>query len=197
MKRAFKVTVLSALVLGSMALNGSIKQKLSEQGRKNLAEVAVESQVDADVDQSMCGLPMITPPSLTFCNQQNTTPAGAPPVSGSGTSTSFNSVTSAQQGEVVVGAPNTGSASNCSGTCEACSALNEQSVHQAQKERHFCISGDICIIERVCESECGAAQEMSDGKNAKSNSCTTINSSGTGSGSTNPGPVCVQLTTGM
>ena len=93
MKISIKLAVLAALFASSFAVNGSIKQKLGETARKNLAEVGA----DANADQSMsCGLPAISAPNLTFC--PGSTGAPPPPVSGSGTSTVFDSVVTAQQG---------------------------------------------------------------------------------------------------
>jgi len=70
--------------------------------------------------------------------------------------------------------------------------LNEESCHQAQKERHFCIAGDICITETIMESEMGSAEEISTGMNEKSNTCTTLNAA---SGSSGTGAVPTNLST--
>jgi len=78
MKISLKLAVFSALILGTMALNGSIKQKLVENAQKNLVEV----------DAEQCMMPVLTAPNLTFCPN----PAGAPAPSsqGSANSTTFN-----------------------------------------------------------------------------------------------------------
>jgi len=57
MKISLKLAVFSALILGTMALNGSIKQKLVENAQKNLVEV----------DAEQCMMPVLTAPNLTFC----------------------------------------------------------------------------------------------------------------------------------
>jgi hypothetical protein len=60
MKVSLKLAVFSALILGTMALNGSIKQKLVENAQRNLVET--ESSTE------QCMMPVLTPPSTaSFC----------------------------------------------------------------------------------------------------------------------------------
>jgi hypothetical protein len=41
-----KLAIFSALIVGSMAINGSIKKQLSERSHNNLAEVAAEVETE-------------------------------------------------------------------------------------------------------------------------------------------------------
>ena len=49
MRSTYKLAIFSAIVVGALAVNGSIKQKLAEKAHKNLVEVEVEG-VDCDCD---------------------------------------------------------------------------------------------------------------------------------------------------
>jgi hypothetical protein len=82
MKSAIKIALFSALIVGSLAHNGSIKQRLSEKARKNLVEVAVDVEQDCGCT---CDLPPITEPDLTtFCPLEMSGSSGdLPPLSGS------------------------------------------------------------------------------------------------------------------
>jgi len=41
-----KLAIFAALIVGSMAINGSIKNKLSERSHNNLVETAAEAEVE-------------------------------------------------------------------------------------------------------------------------------------------------------
>jgi hypothetical protein len=83
MRSTYKLAIFSAIVVGTLAVNGSIKQKLAEKAHNTLVEV--ESETPACDD---CCPPPITAPSLDFC--PDFSGSGLPPPQGSATDTTWN-----------------------------------------------------------------------------------------------------------
>ena len=191
MRSTYKLAIFSAIVVGALAVNGSIKQKLAEKAHKNLVEVEVESEgYDCECDEDCCP-PPITAPGLEFCPEFSG--SGLPPPQGAATDTTWNAAILATQGQVAQQVPNTASMTSCQGQCQACSAENEQSCRKATKNRNFCINGNICIKETVCESSIENEQEIAQGESFKSVACTTINQNGGSGTPPGTGEVCVSV----
>jgi hypothetical protein len=110
MKFTIKLALFSALIYATMAVNGPIKNKLSEANNKRLVEIASECETE------ICTLAPIATPSLSFC--PGTT--GATPgtgSTGSASSTAYGSVISASSNQITGQDPNKASVSNCNGNC--------------------------------------------------------------------------------
>lgn len=69
--KTISLLVLSALLYSSMAVNGSIKNKLGQVARTNLAELESEQTMN-------CTLDTLAAPSLAFCECNLSTGAPAP-----------------------------------------------------------------------------------------------------------------------
>lgn len=89
MRKATSLLVISCLLSYSMAVTGSIKNRLGEISRTNLAEV----------EASNCTLEALAAPSLAFCDCNLS--QGALPISGSAQFNTFNQAAETVTGQTV------------------------------------------------------------------------------------------------
>lgn len=169
--RATKVLALLSVIGLAMAANGSIKQRLAQQGVKNLAQTQVE--VDSE------GVPVMSPPGcgcgspLPFgwnlppldiepctCTADEIVGLGAPGTHYLNATTTHLGST---QDAIVASVPDSQFTGTETHTCCSCENAEHDAYQNATKIRHFCINGDICVTESIEYAESQIAQEASVG----------------------------------
>lgn len=173
-----KLAVIAALLGYTMAVGGTIKNRLSEIQAQSLAQVETPTPLPAPPGD-------LPDPSLAFCDCSLT--GSPPPVTGNTQTTTFSLNTLTTTGSSVGQIPNQSSATSCRSDSCACEAETEQEVHEQLKTRNFCISGNIMIEESVTLIGSGQAQEESAGRSQKVSTCGVTNLGGSGSPPTPPG----------
>ncbi len=125
MKLSSKLILFSMVFIGALAVNGSIKQRLSQTNSQSMVEGG-----DCACGSSgtcTCGIfPSCTLPEL-FEPECDLGPQGAPPPAsgGAGDASVYNSALLAVSGQTTNQIPDTGSVTNCDGNCKACNSQNE------------------------------------------------------------------------
>ena len=168
--RATKILALVSVIGLAMASNGSIKQRLAQQGAKNLAQVEsqVQSESEAEAGCIPCGcgsLPFgwhLPDRELEQCNCTADTIVSL----GSPGTHYVNSTTThlgSTQEAVLAAVPDTQFSGTETHTCCSCENAVHDAYQNATKIRHFCINGDICVTESVQYAESSIADEASVG----------------------------------
>ncbi len=121
MKSSSKLVLFSMVFIGALAVNGSIKQRLSQTNSQSMVGGSSECDCDCSGTFPVCDLPELVEPECDLG------PQGAPPPAsgGAGDSTVFNAALLAVSGQTTNQIPDTGSVTNCEGNCKACNSQNE------------------------------------------------------------------------
>jgi hypothetical protein len=80
--RTTSLLVIAALLYSTMGLNGSIKKRLGEVNRNQLIQSEVQDINTTAFPPGSCGLEVLTPPTLGFCDCNNASGV-LPPAGGS------------------------------------------------------------------------------------------------------------------
>jgi hypothetical protein len=167
--RATRVLALLSVIGLAMAANGSIKQRLAQQGVKNLAQVQVDAE-GGPVSSPGCGCGPALPfnwdlperePDACTCTADEIENLGAP------VSHSVNATTthlSSTQDAVLASVPDSQFTGTETHTCCSCENAVHDAYQNATKIRHFSINGDICVTESIEYAESQIAEEASVGE---------------------------------